>query len=55
MLTKITNFVKEKEGKIVLVACILLACLLSFSLGHISAKMQEKQPIRIIDNESIQK
>jgi hypothetical protein len=46
MLTKITNFVKEKQDKIVLVLCVILIATLSFSLGYIYSKTQEKQPLR---------
>ncbi|MFA5432019.1 MAG: hypothetical protein WC319_03995 [Candidatus Paceibacterota bacterium] len=53
MLTKIMDFVKENQDKIVLVVCIALIALLSFSLGYILARTQEKQPIRIIDGESL--
>ena len=47
MLTKITDFVKENQDKIVLVVCVILIATLSFSLGYIYAKTQEKQPLRI--------
>jgi len=47
MLTKITNFVKENQDKIVLVICVILIATLSFFLGFLYAKTQEKQPLRI--------
>ncbi|MDD4531396.1 MAG: hypothetical protein PHH21_01670 [Candidatus Pacebacteria bacterium] len=47
MLTKITNFVKENQDKIVLVLCMVLVTTLAFSLGYIYGKTQEKQPLRI--------
>jgi len=53
MLTKIMDFVKENQDKIVLVACIVLIVLLAFSLGYIFAKTQEKQPLRIIEGQSL--
>lgn len=53
MLTKILDFVKENQDKIVLVICIILISLLSFFLGFIFAKMQEKTPLKIIEGESI--
>jgi hypothetical protein len=53
MVTKILDFVKENQDKIVLIVCIVLISLLSFSLGYIFAKTQEKQPLRIIEGESI--
>lgn len=46
ILPKITDFVKEKQDKIVLVLCVILVATLSFSLGYIYAKTQEKQPLR---------
>ena len=49
MLTKISNFVKENQDKIILVICIILISLLSFFLGYIFAKTQEKEPLRIIE------
>lgn len=53
MLTKIMDFVKENQDKIVLVVCIVLIVLLAFSLGYIFAKTQEKQPLRIIEGQSL--
>jgi hypothetical protein len=53
MVTKILDFVKENQDKIILVVCIVLISLLSFSLGYIFAKTQEKQPLKIIEGESI--
>ena len=47
------DFVKENQDKIVLVACIVLIVLLAFSLGYIFAKTQEKQPLRIIEGQSL--
>jgi len=53
MLTKIFNFVKENQDKIVLVICIILISLLSFFLGFIFSKTQEKKPLKIIEGESL--
>lgn len=53
MVTKILNFVKENQDKIVLVVCILLISILCFSLGYIFAKNQEKQPIKIIEGKGL--
>jgi len=53
MLTKISDFVKENQDKIVLIICIVLISLLSFFLGYIYAKTQEKQPLRIIEGDSL--
>ncbi len=49
MLTKITYFVKENQEKMVLVIAIILIALLAFFLGYISTKLQEKQPLKIIE------
>jgi len=54
MLTKILNFVKENEEKIVLTICIILISFLCFFLGYIFAKTQEKQPLKIIEGSLIQ-
>jgi hypothetical protein len=53
MLTKIMDFVKENQDKIVLVICIILIASLAFFLGYITAKTQEKQPLRIIEGNSL--
>ncbi|MFA5730175.1 MAG: hypothetical protein WC938_03095 [Candidatus Paceibacterota bacterium] len=53
MLTKIMDFVKENQDKIVLIVCILLIALLCFFLGYIFAKTQEKEPIEIIEGKSL--
>lgn len=45
MITNIKKFVKENIGDIVLFFSIILACMLSFSLGYIMAKIEEKQPL----------
>lgn len=52
MVTKILNFVKEKQDKIVLILCIILVGILCFSLGYIFAKNQEKQPLKIIEGDN---
>jgi hypothetical protein len=48
MLAKIGDFVKANEAEIVLVIAVILVSLLSFSLGYITAKKEEKQPIKIM-------
>jgi hypothetical protein len=47
MLAKIKEFVKTYQVDIVLVIGVILISLLSFALGYIVAKQQEKEPIRI--------
>jgi len=47
MLAKIKQFVKDHQGDIILVIGVILISLLSFALGYIFAKQQEKEPIKI--------
>ena len=47
MLTKIANFVKNNQADIILVIGVVLISLLSFAAGYITAKNQEKQPLKI--------
>ena len=47
MLAKIIQFVKENLADIILVIGVILISLLSFAVGYIVAKQQEKEPIRI--------
>jgi len=56
MLQKIKQFVKTYQSDIILVIGVILISLLSFAVGFIVAKQQEKEPIRIeksTNNESI--
>jgi len=45
MLPKIAKFVKEHQSDIILFIAVFLIVLLSFALGYLSAKMEDKQPI----------
>jgi len=47
MLSKIISFVKKYQADIILVIGVILISLLSFAMGFIVAKQQEKTPIRI--------
>ncbi|MEK7519568.1 MAG: hypothetical protein AAB565_02195 [Patescibacteria group bacterium] len=47
MLSNIKIFVKTRENDIMLLIAIILISLLSFSLGFITAKKQEKEPIKV--------
>jgi len=47
MLSKIKNFVKDHQNDIILVIGVILISLLSFAMGYIVAKQQEKEPIRL--------
>jgi len=53
MLTKIANFVKNHQADIILVIGVVLISLLSFAAGYITAKNQEKQPLKIEFKESL--
>lgn len=46
MLAKIKNFVKAHLDDIILLIGVVLISLLSFAMGYIVAKQQEKEPIR---------
>jgi hypothetical protein len=47
MLTKIKQFVKLHQNDIILLIGVILISLLSFAIGYIVAKEQEKEPIKI--------
>lgn len=47
MYQKIIKFLKENLNEIVLVIGVILISLLSFAVGFIVAKQQEKEPIKI--------
>jgi NADH:ubiquinone oxidoreductase subunit 3 (subunit A) len=47
MLKKIKEFIKEHWEEIILVIGVILISLLSFAIGYIVAKQEEKQPIQI--------
>jgi len=44
---KIKAFTKEHLGDIILLIGVILISLLSFAIGYIVAKQQEKEPIKI--------
>jgi hypothetical protein len=46
MLSKIVGFVKVWQSDIILFIAVFLIALLSFALGYLSAKMEDKEPIR---------
>ncbi|MDI6591411.1 MAG: hypothetical protein QME61_00490 [Patescibacteria group bacterium] len=50
MLAKIRQFVKTHQDDIILLIGVILISLLSFAVGYIVAKQQEKEPIRIEDS-----
>jgi len=47
MLAKIKQFVKDHRDDIIIFIGVILISLLSFALGYILAKYQEKEPIKI--------
>ena len=52
MLAKFTNFVKTYKADIILVIGVILISLLSFAMGYITARYQEKEPIKIEKHDS---
>jgi len=47
MLAKIIQFVKSHQNDIILLIGVVLISLLSFAMGYIVAKQQDKEPIKI--------
>jgi predicted negative regulator of RcsB-dependent stress response len=47
MFKKIKEFIKEHWEEIILVIGVILISLLSFAIGYITAKQEEKEPIKI--------
>lgn len=46
MLAKFLQFVKDHQADIILFVGVILISLLSFAVGYIVAKQQEKEPLR---------
>ena len=46
MLSKLIQFVKDHQNELILVVGVILISLLSFAMGYILAKQQEKEPIQ---------
>lgn len=53
MYKKIIEFLKEHLDEIILLIGVILISLLSFAMGYIIAKQQEKEPIRIEYNPNL--
>jgi hypothetical protein len=49
MLAKIQAFVKSHQSDIILLIGVILISLLSFATGYLVAKIQEKEAIKIIE------
>jgi len=47
MLAKIKEFVKKYQNDIILVVGVILISLLSFAIGYIVAKQQQRPPLLI--------
>ncbi|PIQ98232.1 MAG: hypothetical protein COV64_02400, partial [Candidatus Nealsonbacteria bacterium CG11_big_fil_rev_8_21_14_0_20_39_9] len=47
MLAKIKDFVNEYLSDIILLIGVILISLLSFAVGYIVAKQQDKEPIKV--------
>lgn len=47
MLSEIKDFVKAHINDIILFIVVVLLIMLSFAFGYISAKYQQKEPIKI--------
>lgn len=47
MLQKIIQFVKKYQTDIILVVGVILISLLSFAMGYITARQQEKESLKI--------
>lgn len=45
--SKLINFFKKYQSEIILLIGVFLISLLSFALGYIIAKMEEKEPLKI--------
>lgn len=51
IILKINSWINEYQNDIILMIGVILISLLSFATGYITAKQQEKEPIRIEQNE----
>ncbi len=51
MISKISNFVKENRGDILLFISVVLVSMFSFSLGYITSKIEDKEPLRFEDHQ----
>jgi len=49
MISKILQFVKEKQSDIMVFTCVVLISFLSFAFGYIIAKNQERPELKFED------
>jgi predicted negative regulator of RcsB-dependent stress response len=49
MLSEIKDFVKANISDIILFIIVTLLIMLSFAVGYITAKYQQKEPIQVIN------
>jgi hypothetical protein len=54
MLARLFKFVKDNQSDIILFLGVILVSLLSFAMGYVFAKYQEKEPV-IIESVSLHK
>jgi len=47
MLTKAKEFVQQYQEEVILFIGVVLIALLSFAVGYVTAKLQEKAPLQI--------
>jgi hypothetical protein len=52
MFSKLKDFIKLRQADIVLFIGVVLISLLSFAMGYIMAKQQDKEPVKFELNES---
>ena len=54
MLTKLVKFVKRNQADIILIIGVILISLFSFAFGYITAKEEQKEPLKFeINNEEM--
>ncbi|MBL7156445.1 MAG: hypothetical protein ISS87_02550 [Candidatus Pacebacteria bacterium] len=51
MIIKIQEFIKENKNNIILFTGVVLVCFLCFAAGFLTAKYQEKEPLRFEEQE----
>lgn len=54
LLSRFSNGVKTHREEIILIIGVILISLLSFAAGYITARLQEKEPIRFEEESSLE-